>query len=62
MCIRDRATGLLCVGSGARELVEEAFQGEWDESYENGAIIRLPGMVSRKKQLIPKIIAAAGAL
>ena len=29
---------------------------------ENGAIIRLPGMVSRKKQLIPKIIAAAGAL
>lgn len=57
-----QATGLLCVGSGARELVEEAFQGEWDESYENGAIIRLPGMVSRKKQLIPKIIAAAGAL
>ena len=55
-----QATGLLCVGSGARELIEEAFQGEWDETYENGAIIRLPGMVSRKKQLIPKIIAAAG--
>lgn len=55
-----QATGLLCVGNGARELIEEAFQGEWDETYENGAIIRLPGMVSRKKQLIPKIIAAAG--
>lgn len=55
-----RATGLICVGNGARELIEEAFQGEWDETYDNGEIIRLPGMVSRKKQLIPKIIAAAG--
>ncbi len=57
-----RATGLICTGSGARELIEEAFRGQWDEKYESEAIVRLPGMVSRKKQLVPAIIAAAGAL
>lgn len=44
-------TGLLCVGDGAMELVERAFgvQGSDD-------VVYLPGVVSRKKQVVPEIM------
>ncbi len=38
----------------------DVFGEEYDEAYESEHIIRLPGMVSRKKQLVPKIIMALG--
>ena len=42
---------LLCVGDGAMELVERAFgvQGSDD-------VVYLPGVVSRKKQVVPEIM------
>ncbi|MDD5940325.1 MAG: putative manganese-dependent inorganic diphosphatase [Lachnospiraceae bacterium] len=48
--IPDQSTRLLCAGNGAQEAVEQAFHvqgkdGEFD----------LPGIVSRKKQLIPPL-------
>lgn len=44
-------TQLVCVGDGAVELVERAFgvQG-------NDDIVRLPGVVSRKKQVVPELM------
>ncbi len=44
-------TALLCVGDGAMELVERAFgvQGSDD-------VVYLPGVVSRKKQVVPEIM------
>lgn len=44
-------TELLCVGDGAMELVERAFgvQGSDD-------VVYLPGVVSRKKQVVPEIM------
>ena len=49
--ILQEATTLLCVGEEARELAERAFgvTGEGDMVY-------LPGVVSRKKQLVPRLI------
>ena len=58
--ILTETTGLICAGSGARQLILDVFGGEYDETYESEHIIRLPGMVSRKKQLVPKIIMALG--
>ena len=51
--IMDETTYLLPGGDGADRLAEEAYGAELsDETYE------LKGVVSRKKQLIPKFIAA----
>lgn len=49
--ILGESTDLLCEGHGAVEIVERAFgiKGE------NGCV-RLPGVVSRKKQLIPRLM------
>ena len=53
-------TGLLCVGHGARPLIESAFSNEsglpveWEEE----KIARITGLMSRKKQLVPQIIMA----
>ena len=58
--ILTETTGLICAGSGARQLILDVFGEEYDEAYESEHIIRLPGMVSRKKQLVPKIIMALG--
>ncbi len=50
--VRDTTTYLMMAGAGAREVVEEAFgQVEW-----KGDLAILPGVVSRKKQLIPAIL------
>ena len=58
--ILTETTGLICTGSGAKQLILDVFGGEYDEEYESGHVIRLPGMVSRKKQLVPRIIMAMG--
>ncbi|MDO4345735.1 MAG: putative manganese-dependent inorganic diphosphatase [Eubacteriales bacterium] len=48
--IMNESTELLCFGKGADQLVKEAF----GKQVENGSVI-LPGIVSRKKQLIPAL-------
>ena len=58
--ILSETTGLICAGSGAKQLILDVFSGEYDEEYKSDHVIRLPGMVSRKKQLVPKIIMALG--
>lgn len=49
--IIHESTELLCYGKGSRELVREAFHREAE-----GDIVRLDGVVSRKKQLVPALI------
>jgi len=49
--IMEETTYLLCQGPGAEELAERAFDVEKD-----GKVYPLKGIVSRKKQLIPKIL------
>ena len=51
--IINESTELIFCGKGAENLVEEAFH----ITCENGAVV-LPGIVSRKKQLIPSFMAA----
>ena len=51
--IINESTELLCFGKGAEKLVKEAF----GKTVENGSVI-LPGIVSRKKQLIPALFSA----
>ena len=54
--IIDESTELLFVGRGAKETVESAFGAQCEENS-----VRLPGMVSRKKQLMGAIITALEA-
>lgn len=49
--ILSEATELLCYGSGAVDTAANAFYQTAD-----GPVIQLPGVVSRKKQLIPKLM------
>ena len=51
--ILDESTELLCYGKGAREYILDAF----DLPVDTGKIV-LKGVVSRKKQLIPTLVAA----
>ena len=51
--IMNQSTELLCYGEDSDELVAEAFH---QEPVEHAAI--LPGVVSRKKQLIPAFMNA----
>lgn len=51
--IMDESTELLCFGKGADKLINEAF----GKTVEDGSVI-LPGIVSRKKQLIPALFSA----
>ena len=52
--ILDQTTRLLCAGKGAQQTAQSAFPGR---ELENGALV-LPGVVSRKKQMIPAIVTA----
>ena len=54
--ILTESTLLLCEGNGAEAMIREAFHME--ESKENHGSVELPGVVSRKKQLIPAIVMA----
>lgn len=58
--ILTESTELLCEGSGAEALIEKAFRigGEEDRPENKDSIVKLPGVVSRKKQLIPAIMVA----
>ncbi len=59
--ILTESTSLLCEGDGAEELIRTAFHMESaDESAEKN-VVELPGVVSRKKQLIPSIMIASEA-
>ena len=51
--VRTSNTELLMVGKGAETLVRRAFGVEV-----NNSMALLPGVVSRKKQLIPRLINA----
>ena len=50
-------TTLLCAGEGAEQLAARAFHlpEEMTSSRKDG-VIELPGVVSRKKQLVPVLI------
>ena len=54
--IMNESTELLCFGKGSEKLVDEAFHKKPEE----GSVI-LPGIVSRKKQLIPALFSALQA-
>lgn len=57
--ILTESTDLICEGNGALQLAEKAFHTEPDESGEQTEpLVRLPGVVSRKKQLIPALMLA----
>lgn len=54
--ILTETTELICIGEKAWETVLEAFRQESGENQQQTAVI-LNGVVSRKKQLVPKLIA-----
>ena len=57
--ILTESTDLICEGNGALQLAEKAFHTEPDESGEQTEpLVCLPGVVSRKKQLIPALMLA----
>lgn len=59
--ILTESTDLICTGQGAEQLITTAFHVQ-DEDVENVSaqtgIVKLPGVVSRKKQLAPQIMMA----
>lgn len=57
--ILTESTDLICIGGGAAQVVNQAFHLEkTDIDNKATQIIHLPGVVSRKKQLIPNLMAA----
>ena len=56
--ILTESTELLCEGQGAKQMIAVAFRAEEEESGAEDHIVSLPGVVSRKKQLIPGIMLA----
>ncbi|MDR1769780.1 MAG: putative manganese-dependent inorganic diphosphatase [Hungatella sp.] len=56
--ILTESTVLLCEGQGAKQMVVGAFRAEEEEKAVEDHIVSLPGVVSRKKQLIPGIMLA----
>ena len=59
--ILTESTDLICTGQGAEQLIANAFHVK-DEDMENVSgqtgIVKLPGVVSRKKQLAPQVMMA----
>ncbi len=53
--ILTETTVLLCDGQGAERTIQDAFQMEEDDK---AGLVRLPGVVSRKKQLVPAVMVA----
>lgn len=55
--ILTESTELICVGQGAEQLVASAFRLNEDDQLEKlDGFVKLPGVVSRKKQLAPAIM------
>lgn len=52
--VPDQSSRILCAGKGARKLLEAAFGTAADAA----GVVTLPGVVSRKKQLIPALLQA----
>lgn len=59
--ILTESTSLLCEGEGAEELIRTAFHIENAGETDEANVVELPGVVSRKKQLIPSIMIASEA-
>ncbi len=53
--ILDESTMLICEGTGAKKTILSAFHIEDDGKDGRSSVVKLPGVVSRKKQLIPAI-------
>ena len=51
--IRSQYSQVLCAGEGAEEILRETFRVQEEK-------LLLPGVVSRKKQFVPPLIAAVG--
>lgn len=56
--ILDQSSRLICAGQDAEETARNAFSGKPVLEDGNGRFIMLPGVVSRKKQVIPALISA----
>lgn len=56
--ILTESTSLLCEGEGAEALIRAAFHMEEADADDEANVVELPGVVSRKKQLIPSIMIA----
>ena len=59
--ILTESTPLLCEGQGAEQMIFGAFHMENEEASQKSdteGVIELPGVVSRKKQLVPMIVLA----
>lgn len=58
--ILTESTDLICEGNGALQLASKAFHTETEDGEDEpaGPVVRLPGVVSRKKQLIPELMLA----
>ncbi len=58
--ILTQSTDLLCEGAGADQLIVKAFHLDGENGSEpvHGQVVHLPGVVSRKKQLVPGIMIA----
>ena len=54
--MKTQSTDLMFYGRNAEEIIRDAFHVEPE-----GSMARLPGVVSRKKQLIPPLLAALQA-
>ena len=59
--ILTESTELLCEGGGAANLIRQAFHVGAEDDTAVGDSVELPGVVSRKKQLIPAIMIACEA-
>ena len=56
--ILTESTVLLCEGQGAKQMITTAFRAEEAVENQEEHFVSLPGVVSRKKQLIPGIMLA----
>ena len=56
--ILTESTELICDGQGAKQLAGEAFHLGDEEMDKEEHIVSLPGVVSRKKQLVPGLMVA----
>lgn len=56
--ILTESTDLICDGQGAKQLAGEAFHLGDEEMNKEEHIVSLPGVVSRKKQLVPGLMVA----
>ena len=57
--ILKESTDLICYGQGAVQLAAKAFHLDMEEAAEKPEpVLSLPGVVSRKKQLIPELMLA----